>query len=111
MAKTQMSEELKALKRIELLLETMAKTVVAKKLAKILKEKKHAFLYENTGHLPRPTRKENRLFRGQDLGPLESVGARGAPCEGRKELPPRVLVPRPFRINEEILWRRTTTMW
>jgi hypothetical protein len=45
-----MSEELKALKRIELLLEVMAKTAVSDKLAKIFKEPKHKLLYENTGH-------------------------------------------------------------
>jgi hypothetical protein len=46
-----MSEELKALKRIELLLEVMAKTAVSETLAKILKEPKHKLLYENTGRL------------------------------------------------------------
>jgi uncharacterized membrane protein len=47
-----MSEELKALKRIELLLEVMAKTAVSEKLAKILQEPKLKLLYENTGQLP-----------------------------------------------------------
>ena len=50
MAKTQMSEELKALKRIELLLEVMAKSAVSEKLAKTRKEPNHKLLYENTGH-------------------------------------------------------------
>jgi hypothetical protein len=72
MAKTQMSEELKALKRIELLLETMAKTVVAEKLAKILKEKKHAFLYENTGHLPRPELEKKTGFSAGKISGLWS---------------------------------------
>jgi DNA-binding IclR family transcriptional regulator len=46
-----MSEELRTLKRIELLLETIAKTAVAEKLAKVLENRKHQILYENDGRL------------------------------------------------------------
>jgi hypothetical protein len=51
MKKEEMSEELKTLKRIELLLESMAKAAVAEKLAKVLENEKHKILYENDGHL------------------------------------------------------------
>jgi len=51
MNKPQMSEELKALKRIELLLETIAKTAVTEKLAKVLGDRKQRILYENNGRL------------------------------------------------------------
>lgn len=51
MKKHEASEELKALKRIELLLETLARTAVSEKLAKVSKEPKHKLVYENTGRL------------------------------------------------------------
>jgi len=54
MTKHELSQELKVLKRIEALLEVLAKNALADKLAKIYKDKKLAFLYENTGDIARP---------------------------------------------------------
>lgn len=72
MKKHEMSEELKTFKRIEVLLEIMAKTAVADKLAKVLKEKKHAFLYENTGDLPRPELEKKTGFSAGKISGLWS---------------------------------------
>ncbi len=65
-----MSEELKALKRIELLLEVMAKTAVSEKLAKVFKESKHKLLYENTGHL---SVRELSKLTGFSLGKISGL--------------------------------------
>jgi uncharacterized membrane protein YoaK (UPF0700 family) len=46
-----MSDELTTLKRIELLLETIAKTAVTGKLTQVLQDRKHRLIYEKTGHL------------------------------------------------------------
>ncbi len=47
-----MSEELKTLKRIERLLETIAKASLAEKLANVLKDENHRIIYEHTGRFP-----------------------------------------------------------
>jgi len=51
MTKVQISAELKILSRIAQLLEAVAKTVTAEKLAKAMSEPKLRVLYESTGHL------------------------------------------------------------
>jgi hypothetical protein len=72
MKKHDMSEELRTLKRIELLLEIMVKAAVADKLSKIFKEKKYAFLYENTGSLPRPELEKKTGFSAGKISGLWS---------------------------------------
>jgi DNA-binding MarR family transcriptional regulator len=46
------TEELKTLKRIELLLETLAKAALAEKLTSVFEDKDHRFIYEHTGDIP-----------------------------------------------------------
>ena len=46
------SEELKTLKRIEELLEAIARNALRDTLNSALVDKEHKFLYENTGRLP-----------------------------------------------------------
>ena len=72
MKKHDINEELRTLKRIELLLEIVAKTAVADKLAKILKDKKLAFLYENTGRLRRTELEKKTGFSAGKISGLWS---------------------------------------
>ncbi len=51
MAKKEISEELKALRRIEELLTVLTKAVIGSRLGEILKEKNYRTLYERTGEL------------------------------------------------------------
>ena len=72
MKKDGTDEELETLKRIELLLEILAKSALADKLAKIYKEKKLAFLYENTGHIARPELERRTGFSAGKISGLWS---------------------------------------
>ncbi len=51
MAKKEISEELKALRRIEELLTVLTKAVIGSRLGEILKKKNYRTLYERTGEL------------------------------------------------------------
>ena len=72
MTKHELSQELKVLKRIEALLEVLAKNALADKLAKIYKDKKLAFLYENTGDIARPELEKKTGFSGGKISSLWS---------------------------------------
>lgn len=51
MAKKEISEELKTLKRIEALLTALTKVVIGGRLVEILKDKSYQTLYEGTGEI------------------------------------------------------------
>ncbi len=61
---------MKTLRRIEALLEVLAKNALADKLAKIYKDKKLAFLFENTGSIPRPEHERRTGFSGGKISGL-----------------------------------------
>lgn len=48
----ELSEELKTLARIELLLKTLVKVALGEKLDKVFLDKNYRFIYEHTGRLP-----------------------------------------------------------
>jgi DNA-binding transcriptional regulator GbsR (MarR family) len=78
-----MSEELRTLKRIELLLETIAKTAVAEKVSKVLEDRKHRILYGNTGRLSvKELAKRTGFSVGKISGLWNQWEQEGSSCEG-----------------------------